>query len=130
MPVSKPPKLEPIGLVGLGLMGQGIAACLLAHGLRVIAYNRTVTRLDKARRHIGAMLRELVAEEIVPAARVADWEDRFQFQSEIAGLAPCPFIIETVTREGNRAAGVDFELDLFTEGHGSNHSSADETAAR
>ena len=34
-----------IGVAGLGLLGRGIAACLLSHGFRVVAFDRS----DEAR---------------------------------------------------------------------------------
>ena len=44
----------PIGVVGLGLMGRGIAACLLGHGFQVIGYNRTsAPRRGECRAYCG-----------------------------------------------------------------------------
>jgi len=49
-------KLEPVGLIGLGLMGRGIASCLLAHGLEVVAYSRTAKRARASVSHIEESL--------------------------------------------------------------------------
>ena len=37
-------EINTIGLVGLGLMGQGISSCLIANGFNLIAYSRTTAR--------------------------------------------------------------------------------------
>ena len=44
---------QMVGIVGLGLMGRGIAACLLSREVRVVAYERDdQIRLD-AKKHIA-----------------------------------------------------------------------------
>ena len=42
-----------IGVVGLG---RGIAACLLSHDFRVVAFDRNEESLPEARRHIASVL--------------------------------------------------------------------------
>ena len=91
--------LEPVGLVGLGLMGRGIAACLLAQGIEVMGYNRTARRAQESLAHIDGSLRELVTRGIVPAGRVRGWRRRFRLVHSIAELAPCRFIIESVKED-------------------------------
>ena len=34
-------KINTVGLIGLGLMGQGIASCLIANRLRLVGYSRS-----------------------------------------------------------------------------------------
>ena len=50
-------QLQPVGLIGLGLMGRGIATCLVSQGLEVIACNRTASRALESIPHIDAALR-------------------------------------------------------------------------
>ena len=92
-------RFQPVGLVGLGLMGRGIAACLLSHGLQVIAFNRTARRAQEGIRHVDRALAELAERGIVPRRRVRDWKRRFQTTDSIAALAPCRFVIETVKED-------------------------------
>lgn len=99
MPQSNFAKLDPIGLVGLGLMGRGIATCLLASGFRVVAYNRTASRAKQAMRHIENALAELVREKLLTRGRLADWRKRFTLVDSPAGLARCGFVIETVKED-------------------------------
>lgn len=90
---------EPVGVVGLGLMGRGIASCLLAHGLRVVAYNRTASHARQAVRHIDETLQEMVQRRLVSGARVRNWRQRFRIAKSLDGLAPSPFVIESVKEE-------------------------------
>jgi len=92
-------RLEPVGLIGLGLMGRGIASCLLAHGLEVVAYNRTAKRARASVSHIEESLQELVRRKLVPRSRIRNWRDRFRLAGSIAELAPCSFVIESVKED-------------------------------
>jgi 3-hydroxybutyryl-CoA dehydrogenase len=92
-------KIQPVGLIGLGLMGRGIASCLLSHGLEVIAYNRTAKRAKASVGHIEASLEELVRRKMVPRARIKNWRERFRLVASIAELAPSPFVIESVKED-------------------------------
>lgn len=40
--------MNKIGVVGLGLLGRGIAACFVAHDFQVIGYSRSQASLDLA----------------------------------------------------------------------------------
>ncbi len=94
-----PKALEPIGLVGLGLMGQGIATCLLAYGHTVVAYNRTASRAEASLQHIAETLREMVRRRVVPARAVRGWRKRYRLVRSVAELAPCRFVIESVKED-------------------------------
>jgi len=85
-----------VGVAGLGLMGRGIVTCLLGHGLKVIAYNRTYSRAIKARGAIAGMLEDALAREVLKPSHVKDWRDRFRVVKSCKGLASCDFVIETV----------------------------------
>ena len=99
MPKSKSHAVEPVGLVGLGLMGRGIAACLLANGLKVIAYNRTTRRAKEAVKHIDGTLEELVTHKLAKRSRVATWKKRFTLVRSVEELGDCAFVIETVKED-------------------------------
>jgi 3-hydroxybutyryl-CoA dehydrogenase len=88
-----------IGLVGLGLMGQGIATCLLAYGFRVTAWSRTPGRAEESIRHISDSLREMVDRKVVQSGQIEDWRQRYRFVPALEGLEACEFIIETVKEE-------------------------------
>jgi 3-hydroxybutyryl-CoA dehydrogenase len=91
--------INPVGLVGLGLMGRGIAACLIAHGFKVCAYNRTRGREHQTREHICRTLRDLVRRRVIAPSHARGWEKRFEFVRSASGLAACPFIIESLRED-------------------------------
>ncbi len=93
------PAEQPVGLVGLGLMGQGIASCLLASGLRVIGCDAQAARRKRARTHIAATLREMVTHGLLPAARAHTSERDFETVAAPGDLGACRFVIESVTED-------------------------------
>jgi len=90
---------EPVGLVGLGLMGQGIATCFLAHGFQVIAYNRTASRAKASIAHLASSLQEMVRRKLTTAPRIRDWRERYQVAASLDALAPSRLIVETVKED-------------------------------
>ena len=47
----------PVGVVGLGLMGNSIMACLLAAGHPVVGVTRSLSKRRNTRRHLQFLLR-------------------------------------------------------------------------
>jgi len=92
-------KLQPIGLIGLGLMGRGIATCLLSRGLRVIAFDRDARCGRASLAHLERSLDELARRKMVPRAQMRDWRRKFRVVNSISALCDCPFVIETVTED-------------------------------
>lgn len=90
---------NPVGLVGLGLMGRGIAASLVSHGLTVVGFNRTPERGRAAQTFIGETLQELVRRGLRTADEISDWEPRFRLVDSVEGLADCPFVLESVKED-------------------------------
>lgn len=58
-------KKQPIGTVGLGLMGSSIATCILAAGHPVISLVRTMEHAEAARHRILGYLEELMQEGLL-----------------------------------------------------------------
>lgn len=80
-----------IGVIGLGIMGRGICTALVAHGLRVIALDIREESFPKAAAHIEASLAEL--------GHTSDWQPLFQPTADLAALAECDFVIESLPEE-------------------------------
>lgn len=53
------------GVVGLGLMGMSIIACLLAAGHPVVAVTRSIAKHRHARRHIDALLQQMLKQGVL-----------------------------------------------------------------
>ncbi len=92
-------KRKPVGLIGLGLMGQGIATCLLSHGFRVVAYNRTAKRAEQSVTHVDHALCEMVKRKTATAAAVRSWRDRYVLAPSVEDLRDCFFVVETVKED-------------------------------
>jgi 3-hydroxybutyryl-CoA dehydrogenase len=88
-----------VGIAGLGLLGRGIATCLLANGCSVVGYNRTAKRAKAAVDHVGSALDELVRRRVMPRAKVKDWRERFRLVRSPEEMGSCGFVIESVKED-------------------------------
>ncbi len=102
------PQLQ-IGVVGLGLLGRGIAACFVAHGFRVIGFTRPATGFESARRYIPAALDELMAHQIPLPISPAEWRNYYSEAESLAAFADCDFVIESIPED------FDAKVTLFRE---------------
>ncbi|MFN7993277.1 MAG: 3-hydroxyacyl-CoA dehydrogenase family protein [Bryobacteraceae bacterium] len=81
-------------MVGLGLMGRGIATCLLSQGLPVTACDRDPERGEEALAHIETALAELRRRGFPAGPK--SWRKRFTVVTDANGLAGCRFVIESI----------------------------------
>jgi 3-hydroxybutyryl-CoA dehydrogenase len=88
---------QTIGIIGLGFMGRGIAACLVAHGLHVVSCTLAQTEYDQARQTIAQSIEELIAKAGYPTALREEWPTRYHEAASLEGVASCTFIIESIT---------------------------------
>ncbi len=89
---------QTVGIVGLGLMGRGIAACLLSREVRVVAYERDdQIRLD-AKKHIALAIDQMIERKAISDAG-AQWRQRLIDAKTISQLADCTFVIESVVED-------------------------------
>jgi 3-hydroxybutyryl-CoA dehydrogenase len=90
---------QTIGVAGLGLLGRGIAACLLAHGFRVVGYDPADAARTAARAHIAADVEDLVRRGGFPTGLPGEWPARYTEAAGYDGFAPCDFVIESVVED-------------------------------
>lgn len=86
-----------VAIVGLGLLGRGIAACFLAHGFRVVAIDQEKARHAEAREQIAFMIGELVEFASFPATLWSEWETRYHPDTTFDAVKDCCFVVESVT---------------------------------
>jgi 3-hydroxybutyryl-CoA dehydrogenase len=91
--------LEPVGIVGFGLMGQGIATCLLSRGLSLRVYDSDRRAYKSGQANIDSALAELVRRRLMKATVRRTWRSRLQCIASFDGFTPCPIIIESVPEE-------------------------------
>jgi len=89
------PAQTPAGVVGLGLMGTSIAACLLIAGHRVAAVDSDAAQRRRARTRLRRHLQEARREGLV-RSRPAKLFERLTISGDFAALADCQIVIESV----------------------------------
>ncbi len=80
-----------VAVIGLGLLGRGIAACFLNAGFEVVAVDNSETQHDTARAQIGRMMEEL--------GKGPEWPTRYHPTRAFASLRDCAFVVESVSED-------------------------------
>jgi 3-hydroxybutyryl-CoA dehydrogenase len=102
---------DPIGVAGLGLLGRGIASCLLARGFQVIAYTTGDDTHERAREYAAKAMRELVAHAGFPPSLEQEWPARYLEARSLSDFAPCGFVIESVVEDAGVKQQVFDEIE-------------------
>lgn len=90
-------EINTIGVVGAGLMGNGIAQVCATAGLSVMLTDLHQAALDKALATIRANLARMVAKDKISAADADAACARITTSVTLADLAGCDFLIEAAT---------------------------------
>ena len=83
------------GVIGLGLMGTSISACLLAAGYRVVGIDTDARKRGSARRRVSALLGEMRKEGLLRKA-VAPLIERFETTADYGELTGSGIVIEAI----------------------------------
>jgi 3-hydroxybutyryl-CoA dehydrogenase len=89
--------IRRVGVVGLGLLGRGITACLLAHGLEVVVYDREQVMREELRRYLQSVMEEIAEHRFALSASCADWRAHFQWADGLNEFVGCGLVIESVS---------------------------------
>jgi 3-hydroxybutyryl-CoA dehydrogenase len=95
---DRPPDGTAAGVIGLGLMGHSIIACLLAAGHRVVGVTRDLRRHRGTRGHIRRLLEQMKREGMIrkdPARLIGNLE----LSEDFGDLAGCELVIESVIED-------------------------------
>ncbi len=90
---------KPIGVVGLGLLGRGITACLLERGFDVVAVVPTAAEHAVALPIIEQLLGELIKHGDAPESVLVQWRSKLVQVTQWEPLADCNFVIESVNED-------------------------------
>lgn len=91
--------IHTVGIAGLGLLGRGIAACLLGHGFRVVAFTRREATHDEARKYITRAIGDLVERAGFDPDLPGRWPERYEPATSLQPLAGADFLIESVAED-------------------------------
>ena len=89
-------KIDPVGVVGLGLLGRGIAASLVGAGVHVVAFDVSEQAREQAVSFIENAIREMVQHGVLAPQTAAAWPEYLTICDSISLLKPCAFVIESV----------------------------------
>lgn len=97
MPAAKPADY-PAAVIGMGLMGHSIAACLLAAGHTVTGVTRSTARHRRTPARIAGLLREMAREGMLkrdPERLMG----RFTLTEDLGGLKGCRLAVESIVED-------------------------------
>ena len=92
-------EIQNVGLVGLGFLGRGIAASLVAYNVRVIAHVRSADSQRESETYIERAMYELVANAGFPPELASQWHHRIEFVTDYESFRGVDFVIETVVED-------------------------------
>lgn len=95
---SVEPAALPAAVVGLGLMGSSITACLLASGHTVSAYTRSAEKAQTARQRIFEFLAQM-ADEGLLRADPGEVIGRLTVTNDYADLAQAAIVVESTVED-------------------------------
>jgi 3-hydroxybutyryl-CoA dehydrogenase len=90
---------ECVAVVGLGLLGRGIAACFLGHGFHVIAIDRSEEKHVEARKQLAVMMGEMVDFGSFDPKLRKEWITCYTATTDFVNIKNCSFVVESVTED-------------------------------
>ncbi len=89
---------QTIGIVGMGLLGRGMAACFLGRGFRVVVQSLGEGWREQTRADIATAIDDLIAHGADAGLRKT-WRDRYREADSVAAMGECDFMIESVAED-------------------------------
>ncbi len=96
--MSQQSHLGPVAVIGLGLMGRSIVACLLAAGHHVTGVTNDLAASGAAAQRIRELLHEMRAENLL-LEEVDSAMRRFNLTQELSAAADAVIVFESVTED-------------------------------
>lgn len=90
----------PVAVIGMGLMGRSITACLLAAGHRVTGVAHNLETSAGTPERIGALLAEM-AEEGLLTKPIDSVMTRFRLTAKLSDIADAEIVVESITEDLN-----------------------------
>lgn len=102
----------PVGIVGLGLMGSSIAACMLMAGHPVIGIELVEENLEKGDKRIRQHFK-LAREKGLIKEEPENYLANLHTSSNLADLADCKLVIESIKEDKKIKEGVFKKIDAI-----------------
>lgn len=90
-------EIRRAGVVGLGLLGRGITACLLAHGLEVVVHDRDAGMEQELQGFLAGVMAEIAEHRPACDVACANWRQQLRWATELEAFAGCDLVIESVS---------------------------------
>lgn len=97
--MSHQANIERVAVVGMGLLGRGIAACFLGHGFHVLTIDRSEELHAEARKQLAVMMDELVDLGGFNPKLRDEWKTRYTAATNFDLVKGCSFVVESVTED-------------------------------
>jgi 3-hydroxybutyryl-CoA dehydrogenase len=110
-------KVNKVGVVGAGTMGQGIAEMLAIKGMEVFLVEQTPEKLDEAWEMIVISLDKQIEKWAITVAEKKLILSKIHKLTELAKLSECDMIIETISEDLDAKIDVFLELDAICPPH-------------
>ena len=98
---SHPQPHRTVSVIGLGLMGRSIAACLLSSGCQVVGVTDNLEASASAPQQIRQLLAEMSAQGFL-SPPVEAVMNRFSITGDLADIADAEIVLESVTEDLDR----------------------------
>ncbi len=109
--------IQKVGVVGLGLMGNGIAQVCATAGFQVVAREVNDELLDKGMKSIERSLQKFVEKNKLSDVEARNTLSRIQRTTNVADLKDCDLVIEAITENPKLKKELFAELDRLCPQH-------------
>lgn len=106
-------KIERVGVIGLGLMGSGIAEVLARSGVEVIAAESTPESLRDGLTRVHSSLKRATEKGRLSVEDANAAADRISGGASLEALAGCQLMIEAATENVDAKLGIFRKLDVI-----------------
>lgn len=106
-------RIDPVGVVGLGLLGRGIAASLVGAGVHVVAFDISEQARQEAVSFIENAVQEMIRHGVLAPHAAAAWPEHLTICNSISLLKSCAFVIESVNEDLSVKRQVFEELEAI-----------------
>ncbi|WP_116150017.1 3-hydroxybutyryl-CoA dehydrogenase [Paraburkholderia sp. BL27I4N3] len=108
-------KIQTIGVVGAGQMGQGIAQTCAASGLNVVLNDIDHAAIQRSLEGIAAAFERIVSKGKLSNSEASAIQARIDGGVALERLAACELVIEAVTEDVRNKQNILKQLDLIVE---------------